>query len=334
MIVHPAIIALIGSGFLIAGFSIYAALMGVRIIRCWDITSGTALQIQLERRTYLISAVMICLLFVDVLSLFLFINTADRLHPQFIGAMCAAGSLNVNGSGYPALVVKIVSVISGGIWILVNQADNRAENYPLIRFKYKLLIGVSGLLIAGAILQLAYFSGLKPEVMTTCCGNLFSKDAKGLAGGIAGLPPIATSISFFAAASLHLGTTIHFLTTGRGGSTLGWSSVIFLCVAIIAVISLISVYYYELPTHHCPFDILQAQYYHVGYPLYAALLGVAVPGITVGILTQFTNVPSMRPFLSALLRRHSWISLTASLIFIMLAVYPMIFGNLKLLTSN
>ena len=147
MIFNPAILALIGSALLSVGFAVYAAVIGSQIIRFWDLTSGEALQLQLERRTYLISSIMASLLGVEIFSLFLFIYTADQIHPMFIGAMCAAGALNVNGFGYPALVVKMISVLCCGIWLVVNQSDNRAEDYPLIRFKYKLLFSITGLLI-------------------------------------------------------------------------------------------------------------------------------------------------------------------------------------------
>jgi hypothetical protein len=44
-------------------------------------------------------------------------------------------------------------------------------------------------------------------------------------------------------------------------------------VSVAALISFISVYFYELPTHHCPFCILQGEYHYVGYLIYAAVLG-------------------------------------------------------------
>ena len=50
---------------------------------------------------------MIYALAFEILSLFLFIYTADDLHRLFVGAMCAAGTLYVNAFGYPALMLKV-----------------------------------------------------------------------------------------------------------------------------------------------------------------------------------------------------------------------------------
>lgn len=327
MMINPAIIALITGTLLSAGFAVYACVLGGQIVRFWDLSSGRELQLQLERRTYLISTIMSYLLVFEIFSLFLFIYTADHIHPMFIGAMCAAGSLNVNGFGYPALVVKMVTVIGCGIWLVVNQADMQAEDYPLIRFKYRFLFGITGLLILGALCQIAYFKGLKAQVITSCCGSLFSSDSQNIAGDIAGLPVNATRIVFFTTAALHLRAAVHLLATGRGGLALGWSSAAYFLAAIVAVISFISVYYYELPTHHCPFDILQAHYYYIGYPLYAALFGFTVSGMAVGVLSRFSNLSSLCGILPNLMRQYAWISLISSVAFMGITLYPMMFSD-------
>jgi hypothetical protein len=91
MIFHPAIIGLFLSSILIGFMVLYCAFYGIRIVRRWDILSGSELQLTLERRTYLISTFLSYIFGFQLLSLFLFIFTTDELHPFFVGAMCAAG---------------------------------------------------------------------------------------------------------------------------------------------------------------------------------------------------------------------------------------------------
>jgi hypothetical protein len=43
---------------------------------------------------------------------------------------------------------------------------------------------------------------------------------------------------------------------------------LFFLLSLAATISFISLYIYELPTHHCPFDMLQKSSNFVGYPIY------------------------------------------------------------------
>ena len=79
---------------------LYASFYGALILKYWDINSGSETQLSLERRTYLISTIIGYAFVFQLLSFFLFIYTADSLHPFFTGAMCAVGSLNVNQLGF------------------------------------------------------------------------------------------------------------------------------------------------------------------------------------------------------------------------------------------
>ena len=66
-----------------------------------------------------------------------------------------------------------------------------------------------------------------------------------------------------------------------------------LVVSIASILSFVSVYLYELPTHHCPFCILQGEYRYIGYPLYLTLLGGTVSGMGVGMLMPFREIRSL-----------------------------------------
>ena len=106
MILNPGIIALILASLLAIAFAAYGSFTGIRIIRHWDLSSGTPTQLNLERKTYLVSVNFAYVSAFQLLSLFMFIYTAEHIHTLFVGAMCAAGSLNANGYGYPTLVLK------------------------------------------------------------------------------------------------------------------------------------------------------------------------------------------------------------------------------------
>ena len=99
MFFKPAILALFTGSLLISGMLLFAAFYAVQILQKWDIRSGSETQLNLERRTYLVSSLMAYALAFQLVSFFLFIYTADNLHTFFTGAMCAAGSLNANQLG-------------------------------------------------------------------------------------------------------------------------------------------------------------------------------------------------------------------------------------------
>src|SRR3989339_878122 len=90
---------------------LYASYYGALLLRYWDIKSGSETQLRLERRTYLISTIIGYALVFQLFSFFLFIYTADALHPFFTGAMCAVGSLNVNQWGFSLIIFRIITFL-------------------------------------------------------------------------------------------------------------------------------------------------------------------------------------------------------------------------------
>jgi hypothetical protein len=327
VIVNPAVVALVAGTVLVAGFGLYAAGIGLDILRGWDLSSGDAAQLRRERRTYLVSTVFSRLLLFQFASLFLFVHTADHLHGLFVGAMCAAGSLNVNPHGYPTLLLKLANLVLCGLWLVVNHLDNQGPDYPLVRRKYLFLVGLAALLALEAFWQWRYFAELRPNVITSCCGTLFSADAASVGGQMAGLPPGPTAAMFFGWSLLTLGAGVFFLKTGRGAPIFGGLSGVFLVLALASIVSFISVYFYQLPTHHCPFCILQREYGHVGYALYLSLLAAAIPGMGVGLVDRLGRAESLRQALPPLQRRLCLVSMAGTAIFAALSLYPMIAGD-------
>ena len=53
----------------------------------------------------------------------------------------------------------------------------------------------------------------------------------------------------------------------------------FLATSITSIISFISIYFYQIPAHHFPFDILKSGYYYVGSPLHAIFFIGGVFGV-------------------------------------------------------
>lgn len=293
MIFHPLVLALFSASLLTGFMVIYAAVFGAQILRRWDPRSGSELQLRLERKTYLVSTLLTYAFAAELLSLVLFVFTADRLHGFFVGAMCAAGTLKADAFGYPALLFKAGNGILAGLWLILNAADTKGFDYPLVRVKYAGLLAASPLILVEIVLQGAYFLKLRPDLITSCCSTLFSQSGTSLGSDLASLPMGPMRILFFGslAASVVLG--LAFVKSGRGGLLVGISAAGTLVASVLAIISFISVYIYELPAHHCPFCLLQSGYHFIGYPIYISLFGGAIAGLGVGLLAPFRKVPSL-----------------------------------------
>jgi hypothetical protein len=330
LIISPALIALTLGSFSIVMIMIYASATGLQIVDKWDLSSGSEMQLAFERKTYLISTILNYAMGYEIFSLLMFVYTADHMHDLFIGAMCAAGSLNVNNFGYPTLVLKITSAIACGVWIIINYVDNKGYDYPLVKPKYKLLVIITSLIVLEGLFQWNYFIGLNPDIITSCCGIQFSTEAPSIAGEIAHLPSYSTKVLFFTAVVLTLRTGVYFFVTGRGARVFSYCALALFIISVISIISWISVHYYELPTHHCPFCVLQREYGYIGYPLYVTLFAAAITGVGVGVINRYRTIPSLSEIIPKVQKRLCVSAMISYIIFAAIAMYPMIFSDFKL----
>ncbi|NNG47208.1 MAG: hypothetical protein HKM86_08885 [Deltaproteobacteria bacterium] len=332
MILHPGILALIGGSAFLLLMTFFAVLHGVTIVRKWDFASSSAEQISLERKTYLISTIMNYVLGFQIAAAFLFVFTLDDIHRLFVGAMCATGSLNANPVGWYALCLKIVLFFLSGIWIALNHIDGKAEDYPLVRPKYVLLILLFPLFCLDLYLLVRYFLGLDPVVITSCCGSLFGDSGDRVASTMASLPVLPTMATFYGGILLYFVVAGLCLYSGRGilRYALSGVSVGLLFVSIASVISFISVYFYELPTHHCPFDILQAGYHFVGYPLYVGMFGGTFFGILPGCFQGLKKIGTLQEAICNLERTYVRLSMGFMILFVLVSSYPVVTGEFTL----
>jgi len=330
MILHPAIIALLASSGMISFLTLYADYYGILVIRKWDIRSGSGNQLELERRTYLISTILAYVFGFQLFSLFLYVYTADSLCTLFTGAMCAVGTLQVNSYGFPVLLLKLTNFILAGFWLIVNYADNRGYDYPLIRVKYAFLAFLTPLIIAEAVLQTLYFLGLHADIITSCCGSLFSGSGSGVVSSLSSFPPSLMKIIFLVTMATALGASVLFYRTGKGAYFNGLASAVLLPVALISLISFIGPYIYELPTHHCPFCLLEKEYGYIGYPLYLTLLSGAVSGMGVGSLMPFRKRTSLIDVVPALQNKLALFSFVCYALFAIIVLYRIFTSNLIL----
>jgi len=330
LILDPVILALLAGSALVVLLSASAAVPAFQILRRWQPQSGEEGQLRLERKTYLISVLLAYVFGFELLSFFLFIHTADELSRFFTGAMCAAGSLNANGFGYPALLAKLLVSLLAGVWLVLNRVDNRAEDYPLTRTKYRFFLWIAPLVLAEAVLQAAYFIRLDPDLITSCCGTLFGAATSPLplaAGWALRVPAMALFYGTMAAA---VGSGLYYRGSGKGGRVFALAGIAAFVAAIVAVFSFISVYIYELPTHHCPFCMLKSEYGFVGYALYVALFGGGILAASVGILARYEGIPSLSDYLPRFRRRAALAGVLFFAAFALLATYRILTSNLTM----
>ncbi len=334
MILNPGILALLFGSSIAFAMLLYAATLGVKILSGWDMQSSSEQQLLLERKTYLVSTIVNYAFGFEILSGLLFVYTVEDIHRLFIGAMCATGALNANQVGWLVLLIKLVLFFAAALWVHFNRLDQRTEDTPLVRSKYLALLALTPLVGLDLYLQFSYFSGLQPEIITSCCGSLFSLGNDTVASELAGLPVKSTMLLFFLSAGSYLISLILCL----GSSAAGYRHLLFVTsltlffVSLVSIVSFISLYIYQTPTHHCPFDMLQKNYAFIGYPLYIGLFLGTLFGLLPGLSEPLKKIASLKNEVEQHERRWLLISCCAMTAFLLIIAWPILFSPFILLS--
>ena len=268
-----------------------------------------------------------------VAGLLLFVFSADKMSGVCVGAVCAVGTLNANAFGFPALVAQMAVFFLATAWLVVNHVDTRAPDYPLVRIKYAALLVLLPAVATLLGLQLAYFLNLKADVITSCCGSLFSEEGKGLPCDVAALPALPAMIGFYAALAAAVANAAFHAVTRRGGYLVAVTSLAAFVVAIAGILAFVSLYIYEHPHHHCPFCILKPEYGYQGYLLYVPLFVATAAGIGAGAVQTFRHVASLRFVVPEVSARLATVSAAGFALFAIVATIMVARSNLLLLES-
>ena len=137
-------------------------------------------------------------------------------------------------------------------------------------------------------------------------------------------------VLLFAGLAVVLAAGAAALRWPRSAAFYGAGSGAFFVIAIVAVISVISLYVYEHPNHHCPFCLLKREYHYFGFLLYAPLFAGAALGLSAGFLGLLRQPSSLSLTMPALLRRLTVVSMACFSIFGVIGAWAILASKLIL----
>jgi hypothetical protein len=330
MLLSPAILALFMVSAVITLMLVLAGVFAIEVLRHWDLRSGSEYQLKLERKTYLISTLLTMAFAAELISLLLFVYNAESMSGQFVGAMCATGVLNVNAWGWPTLFLKISVFFIGSVWLALNYLDNKGYDYPLIRWKYGMLLFILPLVVAEFLIQSKYFFEMDPDVITSCCGSLFSSDAKGVAAEVSSLSPKIALYLLYGSGLLVMLTGTLTLFIRKVGPIFSSCALIAFIAALISIVSYVSLYIYEHPHHHCPFCILKSGHDYAGYMLYVPLFSAVALALSAGSTSLWSHIASLKPTVDIDTRKLTYVSLSLFVVFYAMTTYYVLQSQLTM----
>jgi len=279
------------AGLIILALGIFAGRTAIRVLRYWNPSSDSNLQINLENEIWLASTLVEYGLGFQIITLILFVLAADTFCQVIVGAMCATGALLANDFGMPALLVKIAGVFLYGFWIVLHKLDISSETYPLVKIKYIYLLLILPLLIADITLQTLYIAFLSPDIITSCCAVVFSSSAETGGNLLQGFPQGPLLLLYYSSfiGLIVLGCLLLKRWRLPLAAVFSTCWLWFLGLATVAIITVFSSYIYAMPYHKCPFCILKPEYHYIGFALYFTLIPASFFGIATLLVEPFKN---------------------------------------------
>jgi len=243
-----------------------ASIVTVGVLKKWNFNHFTTEQFTLENRSYLVMTIILFAIVLKIILLPYFVYTINALSDLVPGAMCGAGVIKANAYGNPLLLIKIVILFLSGLWLSINHLDLKAKCYPYMKMKSWFFLFIFLLMSAEFLLDILYFTHIETTKPVSCCSVIFGQTA-----GVNSLPfglDIPKLLTLF---YLLFGLIVLTIL-----SDMAWlsmvASLLFGVVAYYAVVYFFGTYIYALPTHKCPFCMLQDHYWYVGYAVWGLLL--------------------------------------------------------------
>ena len=279
MILSADVLTILIIDTLLMVFATIAFFLALRIVRYYDKSSSSSLQYMLEKQSYLATTIIKFILIVKSILFIFFIYTLDGISDLLTGAMCAAGVVNATQYGAGLLILKMLNLYLFGYWIVLNKLDTNSLKQPYFQLKFLFYFVIFLLVGIEMLLDVALFSSLDMKSVVDCCGAIFSTtDASYVAIVLSHgkLLALLFYINLFALVMMYALKQRYLF---------GVLNLTFVVLALLSLIAYFGTYIYELPTHHCPFCMLQKEYHYIGYLLYLLVFGGTFYGSSVALFS-------------------------------------------------
>ena len=101
-------------------------------------------------------------------------------------------------------------------------------------------------------------------------------------------------------------------------------------MALVGIVSLVSLYVYEHPQHHCPFCLLKAGHGFAGYWLYIPLFAATALALSAATIGRWRHLPSLADTILSERTRLSWMAIVLFAVFYLIATVLVATSNLTM----
>ena len=215
---------------------------------------------------------------------------ANLFHHSIPGAMCGTGVFQaMSGSGSKLLLYLGVVLLLTHLWYALDRLNGLQVDLPLTARNARLFLTLPPVALLTLIQTYQTFAAIVPYQPVDCCAVVYDQfhdlqQAESIIG--LGDPWWLGVFLVLSLLLLSLGAANGFTTSDRPKTRLALAAVgtLWLPVAALTLVNILSAYHYGVLQHHCPWCLFLPEHGLVGYPLYGAMVVIAMEGFTLFFL--------------------------------------------------
>lgn len=335
---NPLLLAIISAQIMALLLMLAACPAGLNTALHWQPLVADHQQLSLEAKAQGASILGRTAFWLSVFSAVLLVfGIANIFHEDIPGAMCGTGvcqAMSGNGSTRLLLYNGLLLLLMK-LWYELDKLNQRLVEMPLTQISARLFLAIPVVAILTLKQTWEAFSGIRPHQPVDCCAVVYDQFSTiEQARRILGLGDNLWIAAFILLNILLLILSVT-LSVSRGDrpwerSALAVVSWLWLPVAALILVNVLSAYHYEVLHHHCPWCLFLPEHRLVGYPLYGAMTFIGMEGFTIFMLPWLVKHDT-GIYRTALDRcRHAAKKITmAQILFLVIAVLPAIVWRLR-----
>jgi hypothetical protein len=271
-LLEPWVLLRLAAGAVALALFARGAMTAQKVLRHFDVRRVTEGQLALEKQLELAATFSRVAAVVQVLALALSALAADRMSRGVRGAMCAYGVFSANEWGFRSLVATAGVALIAGIVTQLYAFDARVRSLDLARPLAIATCVMAPLSLLDLAAAAKFLLGLDLSVVASCCSVQLDPVAAAGEAHASG-PRVLITVLALAGTVLSIGAALVAARSPSRPRVLlaGALSVLTLPAALGASVLEVAPHAFEVPTHVCPFCLLKADVFAIGYPLYASL---------------------------------------------------------------
>ncbi len=331
-LLHPTLLARVLAGLAALAVTLFAASVGVRVLRVGarapavgGVSDHSEARIALERQAELAATLVQAAMIFQLLNVVLSVVAADRLSRSVAGAMCAYGVLDLGASGFVMLGVSVLSALTCALWLGLHRYDLALPEATLTRAKFAALVALSPLLALDLALTVRFALSLDLSVVASCCASQLDPAVAATLGAQVGLPRAFFAVAVGAAlVSIALALALQRHDRAALTHMLALTTLVAVGASVPAVMGFVAPHVYGSPQHTCPFCLLHADAWGIGWPLFAALFAALALGLVPALVRGLSRLSGEREQARPLERDAARFALYALVAVVVLEVAPVV----------